>query len=289
MNIWRKIVRHLLAIVATVLVGTLVTATMVRLAPGFDVDVQQLDSRLSHDSIEALRSERGQNANILQFYVTYLVAAGHGDFGNSLTLNRPVRELVRERFPTTLRIAGLGLLGGWFLAFGLAFSGALFRRVAFDAASATVSSAFLCIPAAVMALAFVLFRAPAQLALALIVFPRLFRYARNVLARGYEMPHIITARAKGLGPLRVLCCHVIPVSAAPLIALLGVSVSIALGASVPVEALCGIPGIGQLAWQAALGRDLPLLVTLTVLVTVITLAANTVSDLVASSLHSSNS
>jgi len=47
-----------------------------------------------------------------------------------------------------------------------------------------------------------------------------------------------------------------------------------LGAAVPVEALCGIAGIGQLAWQAALGRDLPLLVNLTALVTVITLAAN---------------
>ena len=55
--------------------------------------------------------------------------------------------------------------------------------------------------------------------------------------------------------MRVLCWHVIPVSAAPLLALAGVSVSIALGAAIPVEALCGIPGIGQLAWQAALGRD----------------------------------
>jgi len=53
----------------------------------------------------------------------------------------------------------------------------------------------------------------------------------------------------------------------------------ALGAAIPVEALCGIPGIGQLAWQAALGRDLSLLVTVTVLVTVVTLAANTGSDL----------
>jgi hypothetical protein len=54
-----------------------------------------------------------------------------------------------------------------------------------------------------MALLFVLFRAQAQVAIALIVFPRLFRYARNVLARSYAMPHITTARAKELGPVRV--------------------------------------------------------------------------------------
>ena len=64
-----------------------------------------------------------------------------------------------------------------------------------------------------------------------------------------------------------------------MLALAGVSVSMALGAAIPVEALCGISGIGQLAWQAALGRDLSLLVTVTVLVTVVTLAANTGSDL----------
>jgi peptide/nickel transport system permease protein len=78
----------------------------------------------------------------------------------------------------------------------------------------------------------------------------------------------------------------LPVSAGPLIALAGVSVSLALGASIPVEALCGIAGLGQLAWQAALGRDLPLLVTLTVVVTMVTLAANMTSDLVNESLKS---
>jgi ABC-type dipeptide/oligopeptide/nickel transport system permease component len=70
-----------------------------------------------------------------------------------------------------------------------------------------------------------------------------------------------------------------------LIALAGVSISLAIGVSIPVEALCGIAGIGQLAWQAALGRDLPLLVTLTVIVTIVTLSANMLSDIVNESLR----
>ena len=273
--------------IATVLIGTLVTGMLVRLAPGFDADAQQLDSRLGHESKQAIREQRMRNANIGHFCIAYLGAAAHGDFGESLTLNRPVRELIVERFPTTLRVAGLGLLGGWLLAAIFAFSAALLRRAAYDAVTVALSGALLCVPSAVMALLFVLFRAPAQFAIALIVFPRLFRYARNVLERSYAMPHIITARAKGLGPVRVLCRHVVPVSAAPLLALAGVSVSVALGAAVPVEALCSVPGIGQLAWQAALGRDLPLLVTLTILVTLVTLTANTISDLVIGSLPSS--
>jgi ABC-type dipeptide/oligopeptide/nickel transport system permease component len=53
----------------------------------------------------------------------------------------------------------------------------------------------------------------------------------------------------------------------------------ALGATIPVEVICDSPGIGQLAWRAVLGRDLPLLVNLTVLVAALTMAANSVSDL----------
>ncbi|MGB7642625.1 MAG: ABC transporter permease subunit, partial [Terriglobales bacterium] len=69
-----------------------------------------------------------------------------------------------------------------------------------------------------------------------------------------------------------------PVAGPQLIALAGVTISLALGASIPVESLCGLPGVGQLAWQAALSRDLPLLVNLTVLVTLVTLLANSGAD-----------
>jgi peptide/nickel transport system permease protein len=81
-----------------------------------------------------------------------------------------------------------------------------------------------------------------------------------------------------LGELRILAWHVLPVAGPQLIALAGVTISLALGASIPVESLCGLPGIGQLAWQAALSRDLPLLVNLTVLVTLVTLLANSGAD-----------
>ena len=72
----------------------------------------------------------------------------------------------------------------------------------------------------------------------------------------------------------------VPVVTPQLLAVAGVSVSMAAGAAIPVEALCGLAGIGQLAWQAALGRDLPLLVNITVLVTLVTLLANSGADVI---------
>jgi ABC-type dipeptide/oligopeptide/nickel transport system permease component len=56
----------------------------------------------------------------------------------------------------------------------------------------------------------------------------------------------------------------------------------ALGAMVPVEALCDSPGVGQLVWQAAMARDLPVLVNVTLLLAGLTIAANLTADTVRS-------
>jgi peptide/nickel transport system permease protein len=228
--------------------------------------------------VRALRAARAGEHNILHFYAAYLRGALHGDLGTSHTLGQPVQTLLRERWPVTLRVAGIGLLVGWLLATTLAFSACLWKRTAYDLFGTTLSGAFLCIPAAVLALLSVVLNAPGYLAVALIVFPKIHRYARNLLAKAYGLPHVNAARAKGLTEVRVLLWHVLPVVGPQTIALAGVTVSIALGASIPIESLCGLPGIGQLAWQAALARDLPLLVNITVLVTLVTLLANSGAD-----------
>jgi peptide/nickel transport system permease protein len=85
--------------------------------------------------------------------------------------------------------------------------------------------------------------------------------------------------------MRVLVWHILPTAAPQLLALLGVTVSFAFTAAIPMEALCDIPGIGQLAWKAALGRDVALLVNLTMIVTLVTLVANSASDLVGRSFR----
>jgi len=278
----RKIARHGIAITATALLGGLLSATLVRVAPGFDVDEAQLDSHLNSESIQALREARSQQHNILRFYLQSLNRAAHGDLGSSLTLQQPVSTLLRDRAPLSIRLIGAGLLLSWTVAIALALSAAWLRVSAYDAVAVVISGTLLCLPAAVLALLSVLWNVPAALAVALIVLPRDFRYARNLLAKAYSLPHIITARAKGLHEFRILFWHVIPVAGPQLLALAGVSVSLAIGAAIPIEALCGLAGVGQLAWQAALARDLPLLVNITVLVTLVTLLANTAADLIGS-------
>lgn len=275
-----KIAGHVLALVATVLIGGLLSATLVRLAPGFDADERELDPHLSAESVRALHDARRQDHNVFRFYFSYMKRAMTGDLGTSLALAQPVRALLRDRAPLTMRLLAIGLGLAWMLTLTLALSAAWLRLSVYDTLTTTVSGTFLCIPAAVLALLSVLWNAPGALAIALIVFPHTYRYSRNLLVKAYSKPHIITARAKGLGEARILFWHVAPVVAPQLLAVVGVSVSMAVGAAIPVEALCGLAGIGQLAWQAALARDLPLLVNITVLVTLVTLLANSSADVI---------
>jgi peptide/nickel transport system permease protein len=284
-KIARQIARHGFAIAGTVLLGGLLSAAMVRLAPGFDVDEAQLDPHLNAESVRELRQARMEQRNIFRFYFRSIQRAAHGDLGTSLSLGQPVTVLLRDRAPLTLRLVGIGLLLSWAIAMALALSAAWLRVSAYDALTTVISGTFLCVPAAVLALLSVLWNVPGALAIGLIVFPRVYRYARNLLSKGYSLPHIITARAKGLSEMRILFWHVIPTAAPQLLAVAGVSVSIAVGAAIPVEALCGLPGVGQLAWQAALARDLPLLTNLTILVTLVTLLANSGADVIGSMLR----
>ena len=276
----QKIARHGLALVATALLGGLLSATLVRLAPGFDADEAALDPRLNSESIQALRQDRAGQHNVFQFYVHSLKRALRGDLGTSISLKQPVSALLHERIPLTFRLVFLGLLISWAAVMALALSAAWLRAPAYDLFATMIAGLLLCLPATVLALLSVLWKVPGALAIALIIFPRDYRYTRNLLDEAYSLPHILAARAKGLSELRILFWHVIPVAGPQLLALGGVSVSLAFGASIPVEALCGLPGIGQLAWQAALARDLPLLTNITVLVTVVTLLANSSADVI---------
>jgi peptide/nickel transport system permease protein len=276
----RRIARHGLTLVATALLGGFLCATLVRLAPGFDTDEAALDPHLSSQSIQALREARTEQHNIFRFYLHSLRKALHGDLGTSVSLKQPVTSLLHDRIPLTFRLVVFGLLMNWAAVMALALSAAWLRAPAYDLLATVLSGLLLCVPAAVLALLSVLWNVPGALAIGLIIFPRDYRYTRNLLDKAYSMPHIVMARAKGLSELRILFWHVVPVAGPQLLALAGVSVSLAAGAAIPVEALCGLAGIGQLAWQAALARDLPLLMNITVLVTLVTLLANSSADVI---------
>jgi peptide/nickel transport system permease protein len=276
---WKKALGQVRRIFLTALLGGLLGATLVRMGPGFGVDERELDNRLSQESREAIRSERAQDSNIATFYLRYLKGLMHGDLGFSRSLNRPVSELLKERLPLTLGSLAYGVLGGVSIGLALALLTACWRVPGANIAPALLAGACLALPAAVIALLFLWMNVSGRWAIALVVFPHVYRYAKNLLVSTYQSPHVLAAQAKGLSRARILFAHVVAPAAPQLAALIGISVSLAFGASIPIEVISDTPGVGQLAWKAALDRDLPLLVNITVLVALMTLVANSLADL----------
>jgi peptide/nickel transport system permease protein len=268
----------LLRLVAVMLMASFVGAMLMRIAPGFSSDDQELNSGLSAQSIQAIRNAHLADANVPRFYAQYLASLLKGDLGTSRSLNQPVKDLLRERLPVTLANLAFALAVGWLLGLALAVVAQIWNVRVLTFLANGLSGTFISTPAAALALVFLLLRWPPAFAAALLVFPKIYRYAENLLQQSCEMPHVLTARAKGAGPWRVLAWHVAPIALPQLIALVGVSISIGIGVLLPIEVVSDVAGIGQLAWHAAQSRDLPLLVNLTMVVTFMTVCATLISD-----------
>src|SRR5207245_8766191 len=148
---WHRILlRHLLAILLTALLGGLAGATLVRFAPGFGVDERELDMRLNASSMEALRQTNAPRENLFLFYAHYLGRMFHGDFGYSSALQRPISALLPERLPDTLKSVALGLLLGWSLGLTLAVAVVMSRAVSLDFFATLVAGLLLCLPPALL-------------------------------------------------------------------------------------------------------------------------------------------
>jgi peptide/nickel transport system permease protein len=264
------VLRQLTRITVLVLVAGFACAFLVTYAPGTMVDERELDRRLSESSIHELRSNKAVPRDVFVNLWRYLAGLTRGDLGYSESNHAPVAALIADRALETLREIAIGLGGGWFLGLAMAIPKRGFSVLA---------GLLLCLPTALIAYLCVLGGAKSFLVLVIVLTPRIFRFARNLLAPAYTALHVEMARARGVTETRILLSHVLPAIAPQLLALAAASVSMAIGAVIPIEAISDVPGLGRLAWNAAIARDLPLLVNLTMLVAVVTTTATALSEM----------
>ncbi len=200
--------------------------------------------------------------NILAFYSTFWRNLLTGEPGRSELFGQPVAALVRERIPATASNVAGGLAGGWVAAILLATWAAFGGRGTARSVSGG-ATLLLCMPAALLALLIVFLDWPAYAAVAAVVFPRAYAHLFEHIRAELRTAHVLAARARGARLRDILMNHVARNLFGPTLAAGGASAVVALGACIPIEALTDTPGIGQMAWRAALGRDLPLLVAVT--------------------------
>jgi peptide/nickel transport system permease protein len=276
----KTLVTQLGRMMALMLLAGFASALLLRFSPGTSVDERELDPRMSQETLAALRAKRAAENSLRLGFVQYLKGAMHGDLGESKSRNAPIADLLTQNAPATLRRLGIGLAGAWLAGLGMAILVARFRQNwVLDSVTSVTAGTLLSLPAAVLAYFCLTAGAAVETVLILVLVPRVFRFSRNLLVQAYGSSHIDMARARGISETRILFGHVFRSAAPQIASLIAASLSMAIGAIIPVEAICDAAGLGRLAWQAAMSRDLPLLVNLTMLIALATTAAMAIAEL----------
>ena len=277
-------------VVPLTLVGiTLVTFALLHALPGDAALVQAGTSRgASPEALAAMRHQYGLDRSLPAQYADWLARSARLDFGESLVDGRPVRAKIAEALPVTL---GLALLAAA-LAFGVAvpLGAALGWLDRAPVVRATSSALYAVYALPVAAVALLVLRAgapwgartlagmlPAAAVLALAETVKLARYQRGALLDALAADYVVTARSKGLGAAGVVA-HALRNALLPTVTLLGSELPALLSAAVIVEQVFGLHGIGMMAFDAVMSRDVPLLLGITTVGAVATLAAVLAAD-----------
>jgi len=111
-------------------------------------------------------------------------------------------------------------------------------------------------------------------------FAFLSRYTRANMLEVINQQYIITARAKGLSNYKVIFVHAFRNSLIPLVTLMATLLPALLGGSVIVESIFTIPGMGKLAFDSILARDIPVIMAIASISALLTLAGILLADVV---------
>ena len=280
----RFLLNSILRVVSIAFVAV-VAMILVRWGPGFENDDRDLDTGLSVETRNSIHKRRADEGQLIEFSKKFILGAIRGDFGDSSTLGVPVRELIAERGPATLRILSIGIAVAWLVSLPWAISLVICRVRVIAGASILVNACLLCLPTAAIAALMLNANWPAEMVLAVALLPKVFQVSRSLITGAAQHTEVLAARARGLRSTRILGYYILPRVAGPLLAWLAATAGLAVGAVVPIEVICDVPGLGQLAWKAALARDLPVLVDLTLLVAIIIQLSNGAAGLVSGTLR----
>ncbi|MBB6142622.1 peptide/nickel transport system permease protein [Silvibacterium bohemicum] len=265
---------RMLAIVLLVVIGSTV---LVRFAPGYFSDVREMDPRYARSARAELSVESARSNAIIPLLSAEVGGWLRGNAGISRQYDVPVLDLILPR----LAVTGSLMLRSIALAWTLALCASLLSSAGPHPSLLWQMPAtlLLAIPTAAMATMCLLAGSGGPvLVMSLLLAARDFKFLDRILRKTWLDPHLLYARTQGIGVTRLIRAHILPSIASQLSALATLSIVTALGALAPVEVIFNVPGVGQLAWSAALNRDLPVLLTVTMLMALAVTFAGVISD-----------
>ena len=307
------IIKRTFLMVPILLGITVLSFGIMRLAPGGPAEAQmEFSARASAEARERLRKLYGADQPFYKQYATWLKKFVTLDFGEAFADGRKVKDKILERLPITLTINLLSLGLVLLIAIPIGIMSAtrqyslidrfttVFVFVGFSTPSfwlALLLIYLLGVQWGVLPISGIQSLDTTGLTLGgrlsdwskhlvLPVFVSSFgglagfsRYVRNNMLEVLRQDYIRTARAKGLPEKKVIYKHALRNALMPVITILGLSLPGIIGGSVIMEMVFGIPGMGQLLYQAVFSRDYNLAMGILVPAAFLTMLGNFLADI----------
>ncbi len=259
-----------------------------------------------------LRAEYGLDRPLFYQYIKWLTKVLQGDLSFSVEFNRPVREVIWDKLPLTMVVAGTTILFTWTMAIPLGIYAAVRHRTIEDYSLTFIGFIGLAIPDFLLALAFLwigwfyfdlsiggLFTreyiiAPwsggkivdmlAHLWIPVIVLgtagtASLLRIMRANLLDELRKPYVVTARAKGLKEWRVILKYPVRVALNPIVSIVGYLLPALISGSIIVSVILALPLIGPLLLRALLAEDLFMAAGILLVLGALTIIGTFLSDI----------
>jgi len=308
----RFIAGRLIESLVVLLVMSFVIYGLIGLMPGDPIDEMiAANPKLTSDDILRLKALYGLDKPLLERYGNWLAAALQGDFGFSRIHARPATEVLMPRLVNTLILMGAATALALAIALPLGIMAAWKPNSAFDYGVNLFCFAGISVPPFWLALlAIILFSVklgwlPAggmasvgegiggaggftdRLnhmilpvgTLALLTAGGFIRFIRASMIQVLRQDFIRTARAKGVGPARLLFGHALRNAVLPFITVLALSFGSLFSGALITETMFSWLGVGKMIFDSVLGNDFNLALVGLLFATLMTLLGNIIADI----------
>lgn len=245
---------------------------------------------------ERVVKELGLDKPVKERFVDYIKDISKGDLGKSIVMKRPVKDMIFEVFPNTLKLTATSLIFAWSFGILSGLVSAMYHNKFLDKMFSTFSILGISAPTFFIAIvlqyifAFKLKLFPIsgfgnfkQLVLPSIVLGwamagEISRLLRANLLENMESDFLDLARIKGRKDWAILIFHTLKISMLPVLTIMILQLASLLGGAMITESIFGIPGIGTLSISALNNRDLPVIQATVLLGSFLIILGNLVSD-----------
>ena len=300
---WKLIGWRLLQFVPVIVMATFIVFGLMQLVPG-DIAVTLAGENASAARIAELRTLYGLDRPLLAQYGSWLWGVVQGDLGKSMLSGEPVLRSILLRFPTTLQMVLFALALSLLIGVPMGILASLRPGSRIDSVVTSVASLGVALPSFWLAMLLVStfaltlnwfpatgsvafakdpmgsIRAAALPAIALAAggVAEVARQLRGSLVEVLSSQFVRTLHAKGLSPAAILWRHGLKNVSVNLLTVIGLMFNRLLGATVVIEAVFAIPGVGSMVVNSAIQKDFAVIQGVVLAMVLIVITLNLVID-----------